>query len=100
MLEVKENKAVSTEGLVKMSRLSYKTTISNLMMMLKNKFLEQQSLRQKFNTKFAPPYACIFMDDLQTNFLQSQSLQPLVCFRYIDDIFFIWTHGNDKLESS
>ena len=38
------------------------------------------------------------MDDLQTNFLQSQSLQPLVWFRYIDDIFFIWTHGNDKLE--
>ena len=49
-------------------------------------------------TKFAPPYACIFMDDLETKFLQSQSLQPLVWFRYIDDIFFIWTHGNDKLE--
>ena len=38
------------------------------------------------------------MDDLETKFLQSQSLQPLVWFRYIDDIFFIWTHGNDKLE--
>ena len=31
-------------------------------------------------------------------FLQSQSLQRLVWFRYIDDIFFIWAHGNNKLE--
>ena len=38
------------------------------------------------------------MDHLETKFLQSQSLQPLVWFRYIDDIFFIRTHGNDKLE--
>ena len=37
------------------------------------------------------------MDDFETKFLQSQLLQPLVLFRYIDDIFFIWTHGNDKL---
>ena len=38
------------------------------------------------------------MDDLEIKFLQSQSLQPLAWFRYIDDIFFIWTHGKDKLE--
>ena len=38
------------------------------------------------------------MDHLETKFLQSQSLQPLVWFRYIDDIFFIWPHGKDKLE--
>ena len=38
------------------------------------------------------------MDELETKFLQSQSLQPLIWFRYIDEIFFIWTHGKDKLE--
>ena len=38
------------------------------------------------------------MDKLETMFLQSQSLQPLVWFRYIDDIIFIWTQGKDKLE--
>ena len=38
------------------------------------------------------------MDDLQTKFLESQSLQPLVWFRYIHDIFLIWTNGKDKLE--
>ena len=38
------------------------------------------------------------MDDLETKFLQSQSLQPLVWFRYINYIFFIWTHGKEELE--
>ena len=49
-------------------------------------------------TKFAPPYACIFMDQVESEFLKTQTHQPLVWFRYIDDIFFIWTHGQDKLE--
>ena len=26
-------------------------------------------------------------------------MQPLVWFRYIDDVFFIWTHGKEELES-
>ena len=38
------------------------------------------------------------MDELETKFLQSQSLQSFIWFRYINDIFFIWTHGKDKLE--
>ena len=48
--------------------------------------------------KFAPQYACIFMDQVETQFLQRQQFQPLVWFRYIDDIFFIWTHGEEYLE--
>ena len=51
------------------------------------------------DTKFAPTYACIFMDEIETNFLQTQEVQPLLWFRYIDDIFFIWTHGPNKLVS-
>ena len=39
------------------------------------------------------------MDEIETNFLQTQEFQPLVWFRYIDDVFFIWTHGPDKLVS-
>ena len=37
------------------------------------------------------------MDKFETHFLQTQQLQPLVWFRYIDDIFFIWTHGEEDL---
>ena len=49
-------------------------------------------------TKFAAPYASIFRDQHETKFLESQILKPLVWFRYIDDIFFIWTHGEEKLK--
>ena len=39
-------------------------------------------------TTFAPPYACLFMDEVDSKFLQIQKFQPLVWFRYIYDIFF------------
>ena len=44
-------------------------------------------------TKFAPTYICIFMDEIETKFLQTQEFQALVWFRYIEDVFFICTHG-------
>ena len=38
------------------------------------------------------------MDQHETKFLETQILKPLVWFRYIDDILFIWTHGEEKLK--
>ena len=38
------------------------------------------------------------MDKRETNFLKTQTSRPLVWFRYIDDIFFLWTHGEEKLK--
>ena len=51
---------------------------------------------KKLNTKqkFAPTYASIFMDDIETNFFD----MLLIWFPYINDVFFIWTHGKKKLE--
>ena len=43
-------------------------------------------------TKFKHLYACIFMDEVETEFLKSQELQPFLWLRYIDSVFFIWTH--------
>ena len=34
------------------------------------------------------------MDEVESEFLKN-----LVCFRYIDDIVFIWTHGKEHLET-
>ena len=34
----------------------------------------------------------------QTDFLKTQDLQPFIWLRYIDDIFFIWTHGEAELK--
>ena len=67
--------------------------------LLKNNYLELNgSIKQQFfgtaiRTKFAPPYACNFMDKLETNFLKTQTLQHLVWFRYI----FLWTLGEENL---
>ena len=39
------------------------------------------------------------MDEIETKFLQTQEFQFFVWVRYIDDAYFIWTHGLDKLVS-
>ena len=39
------------------------------------------------------------MDQLETKFLESQNLKPLVWFRYIENNFFIWTHGEENLRN-
>ena len=51
-------------------------------------------------TKFAPPYAIIFMADLQERILKDIELKPRIWWSYIDDIFFIWEHGEDSLKQS
>ena len=46
----------------------------------------------------APPYAIIFMGDLVERILQNYSFKPLVWWRYIDDIFLLWQHREEKLK--
>ena len=48
-------------------------------------------------TKMAPSYANIFMGQFEKKMLASFPHKPLVYFRYIDDIFMIWTEGEDTL---
>ena len=49
---------------------------------LKKNFFEfnsdafQQISGTAVGTKFAPPHACIFMDQFETNFLRTQSSDP------------------------
>ena len=39
------------------------------------------------------------MDEVETEFLKAQERTPLVWFGYIDEIFFISTHGKGHLET-
>ena len=48
-------------------------------------------------TKMAPSCANLFMGVLEKQMLSSYKHKPLVYFRYIDDIFMIWTDGEDSL---
>ena len=38
--------------------------------------------------------------DQEHKFLAVHISQPLMWFRYINDIFFIWTHGEKKKKKS
>ena len=70
--------------------------------MLKSDFFEFNSkiklqvLGRAIGTKLASPNTHLFMDKFETSFLETQKLQPLLRFRYIDHIFFVWTHGGEK----
>ena len=69
-------------------RDSSKVTIEAIVQMvgfvLKNNFFEfngevkWQKSGTAIGTKFALPYACIFMDEVETEFLKSQELQPFL----------------------
>ena len=39
------------------------------------------------------------MNELETEYLKSQELQPFIWLRYIDQMVFIWTHGTQELDS-
>ena len=49
-------------------------------------------------TCIAPSYANLFMGKLEQEFLRTQEKVPLVWWRYIDDIFAVWTHGEPALQ--
>ena len=49
-------------------------------------------------TKFALPYAILFMGYLEHKILNYFVEKPLVWWRYIDDIFMISQHGEEKLK--
>ena len=71
---------------------------------MKNNVLEfdtkiiQQISGTTIGTKFAPSYACYFIDRMANDFLESEIVKPWLRLRYIDDIFFMWTEDEDQLE--
>ncbi|XP_044184248.1 uncharacterized protein LOC122964605 [Acropora millepora] len=48
-------------------------------------------------TRMAPSYANIFMDRLERRLIKNAEVKPRIWWRYIDDIFIVWTEGEEKL---
>ena len=46
----------------------------------------------------APTYANLYMGLLEEQLLEQTTLKPSVWFRFIDDIFFLWTFGPTYLQ--
>ena len=63
----------------------------------------KRTLKQKRGTaivtKFAPPYSILFIAELEEEILRKAEFKPYLWWRYIDDIFFLWEHGEEKLMS-
>ena len=87
------NKSIPTKDLVKMAEFVLKNNYFEF-----NSSFKHQISGTAIGTKFAPPYACIFMDYIEREFLKSEQIQPWIWFRYIDDIFFIWTASEKELD--
>ena len=83
-LDKQNEKGIPTEDLVKMAEIVLKNNCFEF-----NSKIKQQVSGPAIGTKFATPYACLFIDKFETSFLETQQLQPSVWFRYIDDIFFM-----------
>ena len=72
---------------------------------LKNNILKfgKKTFKQKretaIGTKFAPPYSILFTAELEEYILRKAEFKPYLWWRYIDDIFFLWEHGEEKLKS-
>ena len=92
-LDKREQKKIPTEDLVQMADSVLKNNFFEF-----NNQIKQQISGTAIGTKCAPTYACIFMDKVETEFLETQRDKPFWWVRYIDDIFFIWTHGQEKLK--
>ena len=71
---------------------------------LENNFFEfedkiyRQKLGTAIGTKFAPSFANLFMFDLERKLLREYHLSPWVWWRFLDDIFIIWLHDEEKLK--
>ena len=47
---------------------------------------------------FALTHPILFKAELEEKILEDIELQPHIWWKYVDDIFFIWEHGEDSLK--
>ena len=50
-------------------------------------------------TRLAPSFANIYMNHFEETHVYIYPFKPTVWFRYIDDIFMVWDHGLDELNT-
>ena len=83
-LEKGQSKQICTDDLIKLAKFALQNNYFEF-----NGEVKQQISGTAIGIKFAPPYTCILMDQVEYKFLKTQQNQSLVSFRYIDDILFI-----------
>ena len=92
-LDSRVDKQVTTDTLIELTELVLKNNIFEF-----SDKTYKQLRGTAIGTKFAPPYAVLFMAALEEKILSKVKKKPSVWWRYIDDIFFIWEHGEESLQ--
>ena len=70
-LEKRKSKQISTDNVIKLTKFLLQNNYFEF-----NGEVKQQISETVIKTKFAPPYACIFMDQVECEFLRTQQHQP------------------------
>ena len=91
-LDTREDQSVSTDSLIELAELSLKNNYFE-----HNSRIFQQMQGTAIGAKYAPPYAIVSLDEFETEAIENYHLKPWVWWRYIDDVFLIWQHGEESL---
>ena len=91
-LETRKENYVSTDTI----DLAEVVLKNNIFTFGKNKLKQKRGTA--FGTKFAPPYSTLLMAELEEEIIKESGYKPYLWWRYIDDIFFLWEHGENKLK--
>lgn len=93
VLEKREDKTISTDTFLDLAEL-----------VLSSNYFEHngktyiQNRGTAIGTRFAPPYAILALAKFEEDAINNYTLKPWVWWRYIDDIFMIWEHGDQSLK--
>ena len=93
-LDNRKEKYISTDMLCDLAEVVLKNNIFKF-----SKKIFQQKRGMATETKFAPPYSILFMAELEEAIFKEADFKPYLWWRCIDDIFFLWEHGEEKLRS-
>ena len=93
-LNERDNKPVRTESLCDLAKLILKENYFEL-----RDEVFRQILGTAIGTKFAPTCANIFMAGLERKIFESGEFNPFVWLRFLDDIFCLWTEGEENLNN-
>ena len=86
-LHLRKDKRFLTESLIELAECGLKNNI------LYNLSFYKELRKTVIGTKIDPPYTIIFLGDLEEQFISDCDISPLDLWRYIDDIFVLWQHG-------
>jgi hypothetical protein len=74
----------------------FRDVLTSTYFCFKGQFYEQTD-RVEMESPLSPAVANFFMEDFEKRAIEHATYKPTCWFRYVDDTFVIWKHGEEKL---